>query len=178
QAKRVIDFDNIIVMPIVNLNLDIIPRTVEIVNKNSNSIGGFVKIKNSTGNTDAGLYAIKCESCPKIYIGESDDCRRRSREHLRDVNINKRDSPLVQHSNNNDPAHSVNPRSFEMFYKSADVGNRKFLESFLINKFDNFNRDLGSFKSDYVIGNILKDNPMFLACNKKLESVIAQWQVP
>ena len=65
-----------------------------------------------------------------------------------------------------------------MFFKSANVVNRKLLESFMINKYANFNRDLGNLKFDYVLANILKDNPTLISCSTKLDAVISQWQVP
>ena len=151
---------------------------MEIINKNFNSIGSCIRTKNAPKGGIAGIYAIKCESCPKIYIGESDDCGRRAREHLRDVNNHKLNSPLVEHSNNFNPAHSVNPTSFNMFYNCNNVANRKFLESFLINKYTNFNRDKGNCNFDAVLLNILKDNSRLVSCDKKLKSVIDQWSVP
>ena len=76
------------------------------------------------------------------------------------------------------PNHEVNLRSFSLFYNIDKVYNRKFLEAGLINCYDNFNRDTGNFQFDCVLSNILKDNNMFLACRKKLDELIRNWQVP
>lgn len=145
-------YENVLVVPKNDIcNLNEIPKEIKLVSRRGISIGKLVKVKNNqNANDNSGIYAIPCTACEKVYVGESDNFKRRMREHgysKRDGDMN---SALVVHESEK-PGHIVNIHESELFYPINNVEIRKVLEQFIIAQNATFNLSSASEKIDDIV---------------------------
>lgn len=81
----------------------------------------------------AGVYSIQCNSCPAVYIGETErDFMVRIAEHQNDIRRESTTSPVAAHMIEND--HQLDPNSFKLVVPENRKFFRKFKEALHIKK--------------------------------------------
>ena len=81
-----------------------------------------------------GVYEIQCETCDKIYVGESGrDLEKRVKEHRRDIKNAEVKNAMFVHVRDFD--HPINLKNAKNVYPSSSVRRRHIIESALIEKY-------------------------------------------
>ncbi|OXA38592.1 hypothetical protein Fcan01_26635 [Folsomia candida] len=84
----------------------------------------------------AGVYSMQCNSCPAVYIGETErDFMIRITEHQNDIRRESTTSPVAAHMIEND--HQLDPNSFKLVVPEQRRFFRKFKEALHIKKLTN-----------------------------------------
>lgn len=151
------DQSKVVVLPSncknVNIN-NLFSADTKIAFRSSSTTKQFLRhFLTKSFESDAGIYAIPCSTCPKRYIGESDDIKRRLYAHSYDLKCSKEESPLFKHMSTFD--HIINTKNAVTIGKVRDVQERKLIESVLINKIPNINSNSKSTDIDYTVCNLL-----------------------
>jgi hypothetical protein len=107
-------------------------------------------------NKDA-IYQIGCRDCNLSYIGESNNCDRRIKEHERDFRLKRQDnSALAAHAIKS--GHQPDFNSHKILANDNYYQSRKFSESFFIQSSSNsMNKHPGSLPSSYLTADIFKN---------------------
>lgn len=101
-----------------------------------------------------GVYAAKCMTCPKIYIGETGkSLKDRFYYHKRDVRVGNTSSSIFNHVAENN--HRVDLEHPVLLFKSQNAIERKIVESTLIKKLPNFNNSEGQYKLNDIVNSLI-----------------------
>ena len=133
ELRREEEWKNVLVFPgeLNEATRSIIPKEVKIVSRSVNTIGKLVKTPNNVlKREDTGVYVIGCDGCEEVYVGESDDFKRRRYQHSRSIMLLDENSSLVKHNETN--GHNINLDKSEMIYNTSHVPTRRGLESYVI----------------------------------------------
>ena len=158
--------------------LGVFPKDIKIVQTSGLNIGKIAKSKNNTSvNEIAGVYVIPCDTCDKVYIGETDNFQRRTYQHGYALRKSNKFSALVVHEKTN-LGHKVNLDASELIVKNSQEINRKILESVLISscKWKNYNLKEGLMHVDLLMGNCLKNVRSVESSLSKFNEFIDRWK--
>jgi hypothetical protein len=171
-------FENVLVIPRCEVrDLNLIPSDVKVIFKKGVCIGDLVRSKNNTSRIEStGIYAIPCNGCEGVYIGETDDMSRRMREHNSAIKDKDIFSSLFVHEQKS-LGHSVEVDKGEIFVKINHVVNRKNIESFVIASSNNFNLKSGSERLDLVDLNFIKYSDLCRSGLCELDKLKERWKI-
>lgn len=102
------------------------------------------------------VYAVKCTSCDRYYVGQSlQRWRERSVQHRSDSRVNPKKCALANHIHQND--HVVDFKNVKVIYTELNKSKRIFLENIAIKKQNNnLNTKEDSAKFSPIYNNLLK----------------------
>ena len=170
--------ENVLVLPMCDRSVeDFCQKKIQIVRMAGSKIGDLVKSKNNTYiSKNAGIYAIPCDQCDKVYIGETDDFKRRSYQHNYSLRTRGK-SALVSHEVSNN-GHKINMGGSELIFHSDLEESRKIMEAFLISNCGgkNYNLKEGSTRVDLLMSSGLKRVTSIKTGLDNFENFIDRWK--
>ena len=113
------------------------------------------------------IYKLPCGSCDKVYIGESIDLERRTREHRDAIRKGDNNSAVFKHMTQKN--HPIDFQNIDKLITVPDTHRRRLIEAILIQNSNNFNIHQSNFKLDMFLNNIVKKN--VTSISKLLEKI-------
>lgn len=145
------------ILPIPNLHTHEIKNSLNneicIVKSNSIILKHTLKPKINKSDNNIGVYKIPCNQCNKIYIGETNDYKRRLYQHSLDLTNDNKYSSLTNHRNIHN--HLPNIQNSQLIKSVQNTNNRKLIETFIIKNTQNINLIKGDIPLDNITNKML-----------------------
>ena len=145
------------ILPIPNLHTheikNSLPNEIFTVKSNSIVLKHTLKPKINQPDNNIGIYKIPCNQCDKIYIGETNDIKRRLYQHTLDLRNDNKYSSLVNHRQSFN--HIPNIKNSQLIKTTQNTNNRKLIESFIIKNTQNMNIIQGDVPLDKTTNKML-----------------------
>ena len=126
---------------------------VKLIFKYNNSVKHLL-IKNSPVFNKGYVYAIPCNDCNKVYVGQNGkEIKIKIKQHQYAVKVANSSNACFQHLNNFD--HQLNWNNVKSLFKSSNYISRSILESTCIKYLNNFNLCEGNYSLDSLLFNLL-----------------------
>ena len=132
-------------------------KGIEIVAKSGTKIKDLCKQKtDKPTNQNSAVYSIPCDTCKKVYIGETyRGMDKRVKEHKADIRHVRSTTGLAKHIF--EYSHDVDWNGVKILKSGLEKKKRKAMESAYIAIYENININTGTMKiSQYAAKSILK----------------------
>src|SRR5215469_4704573 len=153
QSSNTFNKNNILVLPTSTPKIDLLLRpSISVVTSGQNNVGRFVRNNCQDSEVSAGVYKIPCRDCNLLYIGETNDFKRRIYQHEYALRTGDCNSSLLIHRERLN--HRISTNDASLILKSDSAEERALYEAFAINNVNNFNVNKNNFIDNFT-NNIL-----------------------
>ena len=128
--------------------------------RNTNTLSKFMKRQTASDLPKPCIYSIPCNSCNKIYIGETNDLERRKKQHIESVRKGDVNSSLFQHMQNEN--HSVNINGTNVISNIVNTEKRKVVEAIIIQNTQTYNIQQSNYHLDNLTSALLKSHSKYI----------------